>query len=148
MSDQLNRVRLHDLAAQLRAMSDNLASLAEEAGDKRTNTDLAAYVTAIIHARRLREKALGADLFFDPAWDIMLTLFLAKLDDRPLRVTDLGVVPVAATTLLRWISNLEAAGIVVRTGSSVLGRRAGVTLSDQTMKRMTDYLKSVTISAI
>ena len=31
----------------------------------------------LLEARRKREEMLGADLFRDPAWDILLDLFLA-----------------------------------------------------------------------
>jgi DNA-binding MarR family transcriptional regulator len=70
-------------------------------------------VRTAIRNRRLRAEFLSATAFGEPAWDILLELFLAALENRETSITSLcqaSGIPV--TTALRWIKALEAAGLV------------------------------------
>lgn len=58
--------------------------------------------------RRDRAKLLPANLFGEPAWDILLELFVMRMEDRQVRVKNACIASgVPATTALRWISILE-----------------------------------------
>lgn len=81
--------------------------------------------------RRVREDALGADLFGEPAWDVLLTLFIAEAEGRRLCVTKLcDEIPVPNTTALRWIFALTDRGMLLREGDPRNRRRVYVSLSD------------------
>lgn len=70
-------------------------------------------VKTAIRNRRLRAEFLSTAAFGEPAWDILLELFLAGLESRETSITSLcqaSGIPV--TTALRWIKALEAAGLV------------------------------------
>ena len=51
----------------------------------------AAVVRAAIRARRLREQFFAAELFADPAWDMLLDLMAARLEGCPVAVSSLCI---------------------------------------------------------
>jgi hypothetical protein len=54
-----------------------------------------------ICARRLRERLLPAGLFADPAWDMLLDLYAAEIEEQPVSVTSACIAAAApATTAL------------------------------------------------
>lgn len=76
--------------------------------------ELAALARGYLRHRRERERLLP-DLFADPAWDILLDLFAASMEQRPVSVSSACVAAaVPPTTALRWIGTLEARGLVLR----------------------------------
>ncbi|HEX9964275.1 MAG TPA: MarR family winged helix-turn-helix transcriptional regulator [Allosphingosinicella sp.] len=69
----------------------------------------------ILTLRRLRETILGEEFFSDPAWDMLLDLYVQTRGDAPVAVSSLCLAAgVPATTGLRWIRNMVAAGLLVR----------------------------------
>ncbi len=58
--------------------------------------------------RRLRERMFGnPDLFADPAWDILIDLFIASEEGRKISVSSACIASaVPTTTALRWIKIL------------------------------------------
>lgn len=72
-------------------------------------------VTRIIEARRVRESFFRAELFSEPAWDILLTLFLSELRQQRVAASDLArTLAISLTAALRWIDALEREGLVRR----------------------------------
>lgn len=66
-------------------------------------------------ARRMREEVIGADLFSDPAWDILLDLYAAR--DRGDRVQSTSIASMAgvpASTGRRWAKRLVDRGLLER----------------------------------
>lgn len=93
-----------------------------------------------IRQRRLREEFFPADLFADPAWDMLLDLYASKLDRARVSVSSLCIAAaVPATTALRWIKTLCETGIFQREADHHDGRRIFVALSDQTTDAMHRY---------
>ncbi|WP_267394662.1 MULTISPECIES: hypothetical protein [unclassified Sphingomonas] len=84
---------------------------------------------ALFAQRRARDAAAGqdADLFSDPAWDILLALFIAHAEGRSLADTDAcATACVAPAAALRWLDVLGVRGLAsFRAGN--LGRRAMLT---------------------
>jgi DNA-binding transcriptional ArsR family regulator len=81
--------------------------------------------------RRRRHKALPADLFGEPTWDILLDLYIAAREDRRVPTTSACIgAHVPPTTALRWLRILEARGLVEREDDGRDGRRTFVRLSD------------------
>lgn len=68
-------------------------------------------VAAILQLRRARAEIFGAELFTDPAWDVLLELFAAKLAGRKLKLVDLEIFG-PRSTLVRWAAVLEERGLV------------------------------------
>lgn len=97
-------------------------------------------VRRIIRARRMRDELFPADMFADPAWDMLLDLYAAKLDHARVSVSSLCIAAaVPATTALRWIKTLCETGIFLREADQQDGRRIFVALSDQATDAMHRY---------
>jgi DNA-binding MarR family transcriptional regulator len=103
-----------------------------------------AEVRCVIMARRMREAMLGDELFADPAWDILLELYAATLEQRRVSTSELCVRSAApATTALRWIEKLASAGLLTRTNDSLDGRRVWVDLSGEAESKMESYFLAI-----
>ena len=75
--------------------------------------------------RRLRDIHFSnSRLFSDPAWDILLDLYISKGEARPISIKSACIAAcVPGTTALRWISLLEREGLVTKTGDRKDKRR-------------------------
>lgn len=97
-------------------------------------------VHRIIRQRRLRDRFFDAELFADPAWDILLDLTAARAEHRRVSVTSLCIAAaVPPTTALRWITHMTELGVLVREQDAEDRRRAFVALSDKTADAMARY---------
>jgi len=86
----------------------------------------------IYRSRRRRDAAFGqdADLFGEPAWDILLDLLDADAHGRRISVTSASLASsVPATTGLRMIAILEERGLIARTDDPLDRRRSHVSLT-------------------
>ena len=71
------------------------------------------------------------EMFGEPAWDILLDLYISEREDRSVSITSACFAAcVPPTTALRWISVLEAKGYVERTPDCLDARRHYVSLTD------------------
>ena len=98
------------------------------------------HVLSILAARRGREASFGRELFADPAWDIMLELYAAKLGDRRMTLLDIArLIDIPPSTITRWLAALERRGMVA---SSTQAGRDWVDLSEEgiaAMRRLLEY---------
>lgn len=93
--------------------------------------------------RRRRDKLFGAGLFGEPAWDILLDLFIAAKEGKRVSVTSACIgSTVPATTALRWIAVLEANGCVVRENDPKDARRAFLHLTASAYAKMIDFFSA------
>jgi len=116
--------------------------LAEIAGDA-ADVPLADRARAVYAARRRRDTVLGAaaTLFHDPAWDILLDLFIQAEDQQIVSVSSACVgACVAHTTALRCLKTMERKGIVSFRHDPFDKRRHFVGLTVETHRRMADWL--------
>lgn len=101
-------------------------------------------IRAVLKYRRSRDAFFESDLFADPAWDILLELYLAKLGQQKMSVGSLCLgAAVPSTTALRWISQLEQKGLIERKADPMDGRRYHVSLSDAGAHAMASYFRTV-----
>lgn len=102
-------------------------------------------VRQVIRQRRLREELFESELFADPAWDMLLDLYAAKLDRSRVSVSSLCIAAaVPATTALRWIKTLTDSGLFERHADAHDARRIFVQLSDGATQAMHRYFARVT----
>lgn len=98
-------------------------------------------VRAILRQRRLRNRFFDATLFADPAWDMLLDLMAARLDEEEVSVTSLCIAAaVPSTTALRWIRNLIDMGLFQRRADPADGRRIYISLTDAAARAMSAFL--------
>lgn len=101
-------------------------------------------VREIIKLRRIRDQLLGADLFADPGWDILLDLFAAQDEGREVSVSSLCIAAaVPPTTALRWIGNMTEAGYLVRRQDPHDARRVYIELSEAMSAKLKDYFETI-----
>jgi hypothetical protein len=116
----------------------------EPMGSDQSITDTAALdasqVRDLLRARRLREDFLPGDLFADPAWDMLLDLLAARLEQERVSVSSLCIASaVPPTTALRWIRTLTDKGIVRRQADPQDGRRVFIALTEETAEALTRW---------
>lgn len=101
-------------------------------------------VRRILRQRRMREQYFPAELFADPAWDMLLDLYAARLEHQPVSVSSLCIAAaVPATTALRWIRTMTDAGLFVRESDPHDGRRIFIALSDNALDAMQRYFEAL-----
>jgi hypothetical protein len=100
--------------------------------------------------RRRRTKIFRSeDLFGEPAWDILLDLFIAAKERRRVSVTSACIgSAVPSTTALRWIAILEKQGLLVREADPGDARRVYVKLSARGYAAMLEYFASASRSVV
>lgn len=109
---------LEELSEELGAVAATLTRYAQKEKRRRQAAAreriTAAQLRAVLAARYARSERLGMDLA-NPGWSLMLELFLAQLEKRPVRVARIAAdARVPTTTALRWIEAFVAAGLVRR----------------------------------
>ena len=140
--DEAVAEQLHDMPVSFRpAPADFFAPIGFAASEKpATQAVDAAYVRALIKARRRRDSYFSAQLFADSGWDILLDLFAAKLEAKKVSVSSLCIAAaVPATTALRWITAMTEDGLLVREQDPNDARRVFIGLSDDSEASLTAY---------
>lgn len=95
--------------------------------------------------RRIRDRSLGEHLFRDPAWDILLDLYVAEAEGKPISVgSACGAAGLSTATGLRWLAKLEKEALIERTPAGSDGRTIYVTLTTQGRDKMTGLLSRFT----
>lgn len=91
--------------------------------------------------RRMRDQEFGPALFGEPAWDILLDLYIAASDPRLASVMSASMAASVPTQdIARWLILLEQHGLVERFSSGTDASRAIVTLSQRAFDQMTRLL--------
>lgn len=95
--------------------------------------------------RRKRAAIFGnPDLFGEPAWDILLDLFIAQGEGKTVSVSSACIGSAApATTGLRWLGVLADEGLVVRENDSEDHRRVMVRLTATGQAAMERFFDTV-----
>ena len=131
------RAELHRLQLEIDAVE---ARLGESSALKEQQAITCEIVRHEIADRRAREQLFGESLFSDPAWDILLELFVAQLTQHRIPKSQLSkaaVVP--STTALRWMDTLESSGWIRSHADPMDGRRIFVELTHRGSEVMARY---------
>lgn len=92
--------------------------------------------------RRRRDREMEAsDLFGEPAWDILLLLFISRQQGRTVELsTLLHAIAVPPTTTIRWLKVLEIKALVEPLEPAAARQRA-IALSDHGNMTMSEFFK-------
>ncbi|HEX8381809.1 MAG TPA: MarR family winged helix-turn-helix transcriptional regulator [Sphingomonas sp.] len=96
--------------------------------------------------RQARHRAFPGQsrLFREPAWDMLLDLFIAREKGQTISVTSAcGGANVASTTGLRWLGNLERQSLVRCWRDGADNRRRLVELTPEAEAAMRSYLETI-----
>ncbi|GGE20871.1 hypothetical protein GCM10011529_29370 [Polymorphobacter glacialis] len=99
-------------------------------------------VRRLLKVRRDRNRFFPAEIFADPAWDMLLDLTAARLESKTVPVSSLCIAAaVPTTTALRWIRSLTEAGLFERQTDPADARRTWISLSGEAAGGMLAYLR-------
>lgn len=106
-------------------------------------------IRTLIRHRQARAQFFDAELFADPAWDILLDLAAAKAERSQVCVTSLCIAAgVPATTALRWITQMVETGLLMRIPDPHDRRRAHIALSDKSADAMARYFAAIGLGSV
>ena len=104
----------------------------------------AAIARSIMRARADRRSFFEHSMFSEPAWDILLELFVEYAAQRRIQTSAIGAsASIPLTTTLRWLNILSANGLIERTNDRCDGRRVFVGMSEQGASAMVQYIRSL-----
>lgn len=90
--------------------------------------------------RRRRSQFFNAGLFSDPAWDMLLELYLAQVEQRRLSIGGLcSAAEVPLTTGLRWIDAFSREDLLRKAADPLDARRVWVSLTPEAATAMNAY---------
>lgn len=98
---------------------------------------------ATLRRRMLRDRLFGPpELFGDPAWEMLIDIFIHECEGTPLPVSSLCVTPsMPLSSALRLCQKLCDAGVVYRIPDPNDGRRSFVGLAPETAHRLRAYFE-------
>ncbi len=127
-------------AGRIAAALARLAAVGTETESNQTVD--ASLIRRIIRLRRDRERHFPAEIFADPAWDMLLDLVAARMESRQVAVSSLCIAAcVPTTTALRWIRSLSEAGVFERSTDPSDARRTWISLSPSAAEGMMAWLR-------
>ncbi len=147
----------HPLADELIAIAARLRDAANGSGfvdaadqpgqtrSARTGRNRLALARNAYALRRRRTAIFGnPDLFGEPAWDILLDLYIAHAEDKSVSVSSACIASASpATTGLRWLGILAEEGLIVRENDAGDHRRVLVRLTPAGLAAMDRYFDLV-----
>jgi hypothetical protein len=105
------------------------------------NSVLLERARGLLRARKRRAAFLPEFICGEPIWDMLLDLYIASLERKPIRVSSLcfgSGVPV--TTAMRNLAVMERQGLVVRSRDPLDGRATRLVIAPKAGSAMRDYL--------
>ncbi|HZU63332.1 MAG TPA: winged helix DNA-binding protein [Novosphingobium sp.] len=133
------------LASQLHSIAGQNRPVLKQASARRelppSAEQLAKIAGQAYRDRRRRTELFGDEtLFGEPAWDILLDLFVAAIKHKRVAVTSACIgSAVPTTTALRWLKILEEKGLILREEDPDDARRTFLRLSPGAYDLMVDY---------
>jgi hypothetical protein len=143
---------LQPLADELAAIADRLRSVAVAKGasaparpPQRGVQRYLALARKTYSLRRKRAAIFGnPELFGEPAWDILLDLYIAYAEGKPVSVSSACIGSAAPpTTGLRWLGVLADEGLVLRENDPEDNRRVLVRLTPRGISAMERFFDAV-----
>jgi len=150
INTDINRTmdRLRNQIASMFELTQTFSSMAEASGPDDSSGTKKLVAKLILRERRRRNDFFDPELFGEPAWDMLLDLYGHQLDQNRISVSALcSSSGVPATTALRWIGNLERAGLVLRRNDPLDGRRVWIELTNDGSSAVDRYFDGLILFA-
>lgn len=125
--------------------STSMHALANESGRRDQEFFQLRRLAESLYKRRVsRGRFFDKNMFGEPAWDMLLALYIAEMSRIENSVTQIASYTNGpATTALRWIDYLETRQLIVRTCHATDRRRQLVKLTDKARSQMDAYFRAV-----
>lgn len=109
----------------------------------------AAVAEALLEDRKRRARIFNSGMFGEPAWDILLTLYVMDKSGPRLTIGRLTqMVGYAPTTVLRWLEYLDDQELIRRQEHPGDARTSFITLTDKARNALTLYLSELQTSRL
>lgn len=132
------------VAKDFRDRVDTIATAGSVEADDVDGTTLCDAAIGILDQQKTRLSYFPGDLFHEPAWNMLIALFVAHHQKLTMNVKALtAYAGTPATTSLRWVDHLHDRGLIDRTTDIADRRRVEVSLSDSGLTAMTNYLTEI-----
>ena len=140
MSDfPIRTERLDPIDRQTRKLIDD----AERAAAMH-NADLTGFARQILAGRKQRERYFDPMLFSNPAWDILLGLYVAEGEGRRLSLIECSTAStVPQGVALRWLAYFKQEEMVVEASDLPRPNKSVIRLTDETRMAVSAYLGSL-----
>ena len=143
LHDHLNRLAT-DLAEAAK-MFDKAASDAGREPPAIEAMAPRAFFTSLLELRRMRERHFGTELFGEPAWDVMLQLMIARIDDKELKLSELVGNPASPPVMTHhYVGELIEARLVDRFENADDSNDFYLALSSEAARRMAELYRART----
>ena len=150
MNDDLQNV-IKDLTSTLTLVAqdfknrvDTIATAGSVENNNPGSGTLCDVAVGLLEQQKARLAYFPGDLFHEPAWNMLVALFVAHHQKETMNVKALtAYAGTPATTSLRWVDHLHDRGLIDRTTDIVDRRRVEVSLSDTGLNAMTSYLTQI-----
>lgn len=114
------------------------------AAKKAPQDQLISRARAVLHARRVRTRHFNGSMFGEPAWEILLLLYLAETAEARQTIGQLAEsVEIPLTTVLRWIGYLENELLIERVDHPTDRRIAFVRLTGKGRDAFEAFLNEI-----
>jgi DNA repair protein RadC len=132
-------------AGGLRSLADGLRQEAEP-HDEEAGARALRNAEAIVRRRIVRREVVGsAELFGEPAWDMLLDLFIHEGRGQQLSMSSLcATAGIPASSAMKLAQRLCEAGILERTPDIFDGRRTLMKIAPDVAHRLRDYFAAGT----
>lgn len=137
--------KLSAIAVEFGDRADRFASHATpRSGDGSERQPPVAVARTLLAQRQIRLEFFPAELFHEPAWDMLLALYVADEERQTMNVKTLVATTSApVTTSQRWIDHLHKLKLIDRIVDPVDRRRVEISLSDSGQRAVLAYLGRV-----
>lgn len=136
--------KLSAIAVEFGDRADRFAGGAAPAGSTRERASPVAVARTLLAQRQSRLDFFPAELFHEPAWDMLLALYVADEERQTMNVKTLVATTSApVTTSQRWIDHLHKLKLIDRIIDPVDRRRVEISLSDTGQRAVIAYLERV-----
>jgi hypothetical protein len=134
-------VRLASINERFPADTATITGRYETSSDGRSSAALRIVAERLYSNRRIRDAMFPPGLFGEPAWDLLLALYIAQDEGKDLTLAKAyAAAKVDPREGPALIDRLVSAGVVLRNRTRQDRRCKGVALTESAFNRLTDYL--------
>lgn len=131
-----DRLSLRELASELAGIAAGISAIAERSLLLDRDGFTAARMRTLLAARHRRSAAFGLEVVH-PGWSLLLVLFRAHIEGRPVRMARLATeAHVTMTTMKRWMALLLGQGLAERRPDPAHSQGVLVALSAEGAERV------------